>query len=560
MQTNADTPAIQGETLAEFLRRRRGLATVPAPARVNGGSAEAIWRGGAVSAVDLADAVAAFHGVPRADRDAIVLLPHALNDLSRDFLREAYLYPVVRDGRTLLVTADPGHLEPIRAVALALGGPVPLAVLSFEEIEDLFERSRPVDAPRDVAESETAADYALSDDIETLQDLARGAPIVRVIDGLLERAIQAGATDIHIETGREELKVRFRVDGHLRAQQTMPRHMAAAVISRVKILAGLDIAERRLPQDGRTNVKVGNTEADLRVAIMPTLYGETAVLRILLKDTRLLDFKRVGLSDRDRDAVVRLLAEPHGIIIVTGPTGSGKTTTLATAISMLNDPARKIVTVEDPVEYQLPGIHQTQIKPAIGLTFATALRSFLRHDPDVIMVGEMRDRETAAIGIQAALTGHLVLTTLHTNSAVDAVVRLVDMGVEPYLIASSLRGVIGQRLVRRLCERCRVPDPKGFIVARDLRARRGGPEATSSNFHAATGCAYCNESGYRGRIGVFETLAVGDDLRDLIRGQPDPRVLLQAARAVGMTTMLDDGIEKASLGLTSLDEVMRISG
>ncbi|TXM67125.1 GspE/PulE family protein [Methylobacterium sp. WL120] len=560
MQIDAPAVAIQGETLAEFLRRRRGVATVPAQPRANGGAAEAIWRGGTVSAVDLADAVAVFHGVPRADRHAIAGLPHALDALSRDFLREAYLYPVMRDGHPLLVTADPGHLEPIRAVALALGRAVPLAVLSFEEIEELFERSRPADAPRDEVERETGTDYALSDDIETLQDLARGAPIVRVIDGMLERAIQAGATDIHIETGREELKVRFRVDGHLRAQQTMPRHMAAAVISRVKILAGLDIAERRLPQDGRTNVKVGNTEADLRVAIMPTLYGETAVLRILLKDTRLLDFKRVGLSDRDRDAVVRLLAEPHGIIIVTGPTGSGKTTTLATAISLLNDPARKIVTVEDPVEYQLPGIHQTQIKPAIGLTFATALRSFLRHDPDVIMVGEMRDRETAAIGIQAALTGHLVLTTLHTNSAVDAVVRLVDMGVEPYLIASSLRGVIGQRLVRRLCERCRVPDPKGLTVARDLRARRGGPEATGHNFYAATGCAHCNESGFRGRIGVFEALTVGDDLCDLIRGQPDPRILLQAARAVGMTTMLDDGIEKASHGLTSLDEVMRISG
>ena len=360
---DAEATAVTGETLVEFLGRRRGLATASSPARTNGGAAEAIWRGGTVSAVDLADAVAAFHGVPRADRDVIATLPHALNELSRDFLREAYLYPVVSDGRSLLVTADPGHIEPIRAVALALGGPITLAVLSFEEIEELFERNRPVDAPRDASETDAASEFALSDDIETLQDLARGAPIVRVIDGILERAIQAGATDIHIETGREELKVRFRVDGHLRAQQTMPRHMAAAVISRVKILAGLDIAERRLPQDGRTNVKVGNTEADLRVAIMPTLYGETAVLRILLKDTRLLDFKRVGLSDRDRGAVVKLLAEPHGIIIVTGPTGSGKTTTLATAISLLNDPSRKIVTVEDPVEYQLPGIHQTQIKP-----------------------------------------------------------------------------------------------------------------------------------------------------------------------------------------------------
>ncbi|WP_375462388.1 GspE/PulE family protein [uncultured Methylobacterium sp.] len=563
MQTSSEAIGGRAETLADFLQRRRGLAAVPksAAARASGGAAEAIWREGSVSAVDLADAVAAYHGVARADRDAIAALPHALNDLSRDFLREAYLYPVERDGRPLLVVADPGNLDPIRAVALALGGPVPLAVLSFEEIEDLFERNHARDAPRgEAADPEAGTDYALSDDIETLQDLARGAPIVRVIDGLLERAIQAGATDIHLETGREDLKVRFRIDGHLRAQQTLPRHMAAAVISRVKILAGLDIAERRLPQDGRTNVKVGNTEADLRVAVMPTLYGETAVLRILLKDTRLLDFKRIGLSDHDRDAVVRLLAEPHGIIIVTGPTGSGKTTTLATAISLLNDPARKIVTVEDPVEYQIPGIHQTQIKPSIGLTFATALRSFLRHDPDVIMVGEMRDRETAAIGIQAALTGHLVLTTLHTNSAVDAVVRLVDMGVEPYLIASSLRGVIGQRLVRRLCERCRVPDPKGWEIACEVRARRGGPEPARRDFHAAAGCPHCNDSGYRGRVGVFEALAVDDDLRDLIRGQPDPRVILRAARAAGMTTMLDDGITKAGLGLTSLDEVLRISG
>ncbi len=224
--------------------------------------------------------------------------------------------------------------------------------------------------------------------------------------------------------------------------------MAPAVISRVKILAGLDIAERRLPQDGRTTIRVGSVEADLRVAVMPTLYGETAVLRILVQDAHILNFGRIGIGGRDRATLEAMLAEPHGVIIVTGPTGSGKTTTLATAISLLNDPARKIVTVEDPVEYQIPGIHQTQIKPAIGLTFASALRSFLRHDPDVIMVGEMRDRETASIGIQAALTGHLVLTTLHTNSACDAVVRLADMGVEPFLIASALRGVLGQRLVR----------------------------------------------------------------------------------------------------------------
>lgn len=546
-----------GEGLLAFLRARHGAESGQARGtRPGAGAAEAIWREGRLPAGDLADAVAAFHGLPRAEPERIAGLPHLLDGLSRRFLREAFLYPVSEAGRPLLVVADPSLAEPIQAARLALGGAVPLAVLSFEEIEALFERGGEA-AP--VAE-EVPAEIALSDDVEALQDLARGAPIVRAIDAMLERAVEQGATDIHIETGREDLRVRFRIDGHLRAQQTLARHMAPAILSRVKILAGLDIAERRLPQDGRTNVRVGHQEADLRVAVMPTLYGETAVLRILLKDTRLLEFKRIGMSTRDQAAMERLLAEPHGILIVTGPTGSGKTTTLATAISMLNDPSRKIVTVEDPVEYQLPGIHQTQVKPQIGLTFATALRSFLRHDPDVIMVGEMRDRETAAIGIQAALTGHLVLTTLHTNTAADAVVRLADMGVEPYLIAASLRGVLGQRLVRRLCERCRAPDARAAEAAVEICARRGTPAPERRTFFKAAGCPHCGGTGYRGRVGVFEVLTVTADLEPLVRREPDPARILAAAREAGMTTMLDDGITKAGQGLTSLDEVMRIIG
>ena len=560
MQASALAASGTTESFLDFLRRNRGIASTTSnrSANVGMGGAEALWREGAMPASDLADAAAEFYGVPRLSEEVVSGLPQLIDRLSVRFLREAHIYPVLWDGGPLLIVADPGQTESLQAVNLALGGRHPIAVLSYEEIGALFERGGTREEPP--ADPPDGASYlAFSDDVETLQDLARGAPIVRVIDGLLERAVDAGATDIHIETGREDLKVRFRIDGHLRAQQTLPKHMAPAVISRVKILAGLDIAERRLPQDGRTNVTVGHVEADLRVAIMPTLYGETAVLRILLKDTRLLEFKRIGLSGRDRDAIDRLLAEPHGIVIVTGPTGSGKTTTLATAISILNDPSRKIVTIEDPVEYQLPGIHQTQIKPAIGLTFATALRSFLRHDPDVIMVGEMRDGETAAIGIQAALTGHLVLTTLHTNSAVDAVVRLIDMGVEPYLIASSLRGVLGQRLVRRLCERCKVADPHALDAALEVCARRGVPAPERRDFHGPGGCASCGGSGYRGRIGVFEVLEVDDTLGTLIRGQPDPQTILRAARAGGMTTMLDDGIAKASLGLTSVDEVMRIT-
>ena len=547
-----------GGDLLAFLRARHGAESGEARGtRAGASAAEAIWREGRLPPGDLADAIAAFHRLPRAEIKRIAEAPHLLDGLSRRFLREAFLYPVAEAGRPLLCVADPSLSEPIQAASLALGGPVALAVLSFEEIEALFERGGAEAAPEP---DEIPAEIAFSDDVETLQDLARGAPIVRAIDAMLERAVEQGATDIHIETGREDLRVRFRIDGHLRAQQTLAKHMAPAILSRVKILAGLDIAERRLPQDGRTNVKVGSQEADLRVAVMPTLYGETAVLRILLKDTRLLEFKRIGMSVRDQQAMERLLGEPHGILIVTGPTGSGKTTTLATAISMLNDPSRKIVTVEDPVEYQLPGIHQTQVKPQIGLTFATALRSFLRHDPDVIMVGEMRDRETAAIGIQAALTGHLVLTTLHTNTAADAVVRLADMGVEPYLIAASLRGVLGQRLVRRLCEKCKAPDPRAADAALDICAKRGTPFPERRDYFRAVGCPHCGGTGYRGRVGVFEVLTIDSEIEPLVRREPDPSRILDAARARGMTTMLDDGITKAGQGLTSLDEVMRITG
>lgn len=560
-------PADQGGGFLDFLSSRN-IASAPAAGqrgmRSEAGGLEKLWHDGMLAA-DLADAVADYYGLPRSSYAAISERQPLLRELSRRFLREAFVYPFEDGGAPALAIADPERRDQIQAVRLALGHPARLVILSFEEIELLFEQAG-ADAPRTDAGGAAdpvgrgESDAMFAEDSETLQDLARGAPIVRIIDQILERALETGATDIHLETGREDLRVRLRVDGHLRPEQTLPRHVAPAVISRVKILAGLDIAERRLPQDGRTNVRIGNTEADLRVAVMPTLYGETVVLRILVKDTRLLDFARIGLSGRDRQGFEALLAEPHGILIVTGPTGSGKTTTLATAVSMLNDPARKVVSVEDPIEYQLPGVHQTQVKPAIGLTFASALRSFLRHDPDVIMVGEMRDRETAAIGIQAALTGHLVLTTLHTNTATDAVVRLADMGVEPYLIASSLRGVLGQRLVRRLCERCRRPDAGLSAGARDLCSERGIDLPESAVFHAPGGCAACGQTGYRGRVGIFEVMRVDDRLQSLIRLQPDPRKLLDVAREGGMTTMLEDGLAKAAQGLTSLDEVIRATG
>lgn len=529
----------------------------PAAARASG-EAEALWRAGAVTAPDLAEAIAGLHGLPRMSFAEVAAARPRMEGLSRNFLREAFAYPFELDGGLCLAVADPTG-EHLAAVRLALGQATRSVVVSFEEIDLLFERAAP-DAAGRAANGAAAEAAAPADTVEALKDLARGAPVVRLVDQLMERAIDLGATDIHIETGRDELRIRLRVDGHLRTEQTAPRHLAAAVISRVKILASLDIAERRLPQDGRANVFIGRNEADLRVATMPTMYGETAVLRILLKDSRLLEFERIGLGGRDLQAFKSLLAEPHGIVIVTGPTGSGKTTTLATAMQLLNDPARKIVTVEDPIEYQIAGVHQTQIKPAIGLTFATALRSFLRHDPDVIMVGEMRDPETAAVGAQAALTGHLVLTTLHTNSATDAVVRLADMGVESYLIASALRGVLGQRLVRRLCERCKREDPREAETAKALAAERGFRIDPHARFFSAQGCAACGQTGFRGRVGVFEVMRVDDNVRAMIRENPDPTAMLVAARKGGLTTMLEDGVAKAGRGMTTISEVLRTTG
>ena len=554
-------------SFADFLRARGIEAAADRKARrdvgAETGELEAAWRGGRAPAGDLAALAAEFYDLPRGDHEAMANVPLHSDGLSLQFLRESFVLPFHVGDEAWLGVADPGQRAAIQAVTLALGAVPRLCVFSFEELDLLFERVGREGREAEQANPATAAfadEFVDNDSVEALQDLARGAPIVRAIDQILERALEVGATDIHFETGRDDLRIRFRVDGLLRLDQSLPRHLAPAVISRVKILAGLDIAERRLPQDGRANVRIRNSEADLRIALSPTMYGETAVARILLKDAKLLEFARIGMSPAHRAGIEALLREPHGILIVTGPTGSGKTTTLATAIGMLNEPTRKIVTVEDPIEYQIAGIHQTQVKPSIGLTFASALRSFLRHDPDVIMVGEMRDTETAQIGIQAALTGHLVLTTLHTNSACDAVVRLADMGVEPFLIAASLRGVLGQRLVRRLCERCKAPDPKAEEIVTGLCAKNGLAAPVERGFHKAVGCPSCGQTGYRGRVGVFEVLRVDGAIRKLIGAKADGMRIEAAARETGLTTMLEDGFAKAGRGQTSIEDVLRTVG
>lgn len=546
-----------GETLHEFLQQREAIGKEAAGAGTGTPDLESLWRSGAAPAGRIADLVAEYYGFARVTFDEVSRCPPAFGDLSRRYLRDGAIFPFDSVDGIALAVADPGRSDLLRAVRLALGGKPLIQVISFEEIDLLFRRAGEENAGSAPVVVADASPADVSETAETLQDLARGAPIVRIIDAILERAVEIGATDIHFETERDQLRVRLRVDGLLRREKVLPVNLAPAVISRIKILASLDIADRRLPQDGRANLRIGNVEADLRVAVMPTIHGETAVLRILLRDSRLLDFSRIGMSDEDQRSFRKLLGEPHGMIVVTGPTGSGKTTTLATAVSLLNDPSRKIVTVEDPIEYQIPGIHQTQIKPVIGLTFASALRSFLRHDPDVIMVGEMRDGETAAIGVQAALTGHLVLTTLHTNSAVDAIIRLTDLGVEPYLVGAGLRGVLGQRLVRKLCERCRKPDERADEVLRGLAQMRGVALPARSNAHSAAGCEACGHTGYRGRIGIFEVLRTDEVLRGLIRRQADPAEIAELGRRNGMRTMLEDGLAKCAMGLTSAEELLR---
>src|SRR6202012_3858184 len=390
-----------------------------------------------------------------------------LDGFSRRFLRESTIFPFrAPNGGYPMGVAGPSDTAAIRAAEIVFGESVEVAVASFEDITTVLDQRIEHDDAGTDEGSRTSSQHS-DDDIESLRDLASGAPVVRGLNDLLERAVELRASDIHIEPFRTGLVVRMRVDGLLRAVAAPSGIPPQALISRVKILAGLNIAERRLPQDGAARIRVSRAELDVRVATMPTQNGESAVIRLLPRDRGLLEMGKLGLSARDESVMSRMLALPHGMTVVTGPTGSGKTTTLATVLSILNEPSRKILTIEDPVEYEIPGINQSQVKPAIGLTFATALRSFVRQDPDVILVGEVRDSETAHVAVHAALTGHLVLTTLHTETAAAAVPRLIDLGIESFLLQSTLRAVIAQRLVRILCPHCKA---EKVLSAADIAA------------------------------------------------------------------------------------------
>ena len=519
-----------------------------------------LWEVTELSADDFANEVANFYKLPRLDLPQLIAATSLANRFSHRFLREMTVFPCQREdgGPLVLVVADPTDAASVRAAELCLGGPVTLAIASFEDIATVLAEQLGNEILPAPAQDDGHAVQA-NNDIDSLRDLASGAPVVRAVNDLLEKAMELRASDIHIEPFRTGLTVRMRVDGLLQVVPTPPDVLPQAVISRVKILAGLNIAERRLPQDGAAHLHIARSEMDVRVATMPTPHGESAVIRLLPKNRGVLEIAKLGLSASDQSKVRKLLELPHGIIILTGPTGSGKTTTLATMLTALNDSIRKILTIEDPIEYEIRGINQSQVKPEIGLTFATALRAFVRQDPDVIMVGEVRDAETANIAIHAALTGHLVLTTLHTETAATALPRLIDLGVENFLLRSTLRAVIAQRLVRVLCDRCKT---KKLLSAAEIAADPRYPMLglkAGDCVHEPKGCERCNGTGYRGRTGVFEVLEITDDIRTSMQTNFDSGVITKTARNAGMTTMFEDAAAKCHTGVTSAAEVFRVT-
>jgi general secretion pathway protein E len=544
----------------EYLRRHNHLIRAAADGEQGGPTRRQskLWELTDLSASELADEAARFADLDRVTLQDLLSAPALSEGFSQRFLREMMVFPYqAADGSAILAVADPTDSAARRAAEIVLRQDVTLKVASVEDLAVALDR-RLGDDPVELAAGGGLL-QPREDDIESLRDLASGAPVVRAVNDLLEKAVELRASDIHIEPFQARLVVRMRIDGLLRPVAAPAGVLAQAVISRVKIVANLNIAERRLPQDGAARLRVGRADIDIRVAIMPLQHGESAVIRILPKDRGLLVVEKLGFSAADDVKLRQLLRMPHGMIVVTGPTGSGKTTTLATILSILNEPSRKILTVEDPVEYDLPGVNQAQIKPAIGLTFAAALRSFVRQDPDVIMVGEVRDSETASVAVHAALTGHLVLTTLHTESAAAAVPRLLDLGVEGYLLRSTLRAVIAQRLVRQLCDRCKAPKTlTDADFAEDPRLatlgfRRG------EILQGPCGCERCSGTGYRGRLGVFEILELSDEIRELIGEKTDGLKIDQAAIRAGMTTMVDDGVAKCRAGLTSPVELLRVT-
>ncbi|HTI95710.1 MAG TPA: type II secretion system ATPase GspE, partial [Rudaea sp.] len=480
--------------------------------------------------------------------------------MSVRFLKQYHVVPIAESetGVTLLM-ADPAETYPLQALALATGKSIEPKVGLPSEIDDLIERyyGQGRSAMGTIVENLSDEASRSEDDIEHLRDLASEAPVIRLVNLVIQRAVEQRASDIHVEPFENRLKVRYRIDGVLLEVESPPAASTAAVISRIKIMAKLNIAERRLPQDGRIMIRVQGKELDLRVSTVPTSWGESVVMRILDRESIVFDFHTLGFTDEFLPKFMKVLELPHGILLVTGPTGSGKTTTLYTALSRLNTPDVKIITVEDPVEYQIEGINQIQAKPQIGLDFSHALRSIVRQDPDIIMIGEMRDLETAKIAIQSALTGHLVLSTLHTNNAAGAVTRMLDMGVEDYLLTSTVNGVLAQRLVRRLESTHAEKYDALPEVVEEFGLRRYQPDGKVQLYKPVA--SPLTASGYLGRTTIMEFLVMSDPIRRLVMQHGDMGKIEEQARSEGMRTMYEDGLVKSLHGQTTIEEVLRVT-
>src|SRR5688572_30261159 len=529
-------------------------------AEAGGSLATLLVRLGLVSERDMAEAASEVLGLPlMTARDCPESAPEGL-PLSLRFLKQQSVCPVGEDAEGIdLLVADPQDGYAADAVQLATGRFIRVKVGLRSEIADLIERYYGQGRSAMGTIVENIGDEAAGDEesVEHLRDLASEAPVIRLVNLIIQRAVELRASDIHIEPFENRLKVRYRVDGVLEEAESPPANLTAAVISRIKIMAKLNIAERRLPQDGRIMVRVQGKELDLRVSSVPTAHGESVVMRLLDRESVVLDFKALGFTDEFLSQFTKVLEQPHGILLVTGPTGSGKTTTLYAALNKLNTPDVKIITVEDPVEYQIEGINQIQAKPQIGLDFAHALRSIVRQDPDIIMIGEMRDLETSRIAIQSALTGHLVLSTLHTNNAAGGITRLLDMGVEDYLLTSTVNGILAQRLVRRLepvhAERYEaLPE-----VIKEFELEKYTDERPVRLYKPGSSAA--NPTGYYGRTTIMEFLVMSDPIRRHIMQHAGMGEIEQQARAEGMRTMYEDGLIKALAGQTTIEEVLRVT-
>ena len=516
---------------------------------------------GLVAQRDVTEALAAQLGLPVLDAASYPELPILEERVSARFLRDARALPVREDDNELaLAMADPTDTYTIDAFEMVTGRAVrPMVAIPTEldaALERLYGAGKTATGQIFGDLEQRVDEIAFDADVQQLKDLASEAPVIRLVALLITNALEARASDIHIEPFENRLTVRYRIDGVLHEIESPPKRLSAAVISRVKILANLDIAERRLPQDGRIRLRIQGKEIDLRVSTVPTMHGESVVMRILDKGGVQLDFHKLGFMDDTLDVFMKSLLQPNGILLVTGPTGSGKTTTLYTALDRINNPDIKILTVEDPVEYQMAGINQIQVKPQIDLTFANALRSIVRQDPDVIMIGEIRDLETAQIAVQSALTGHLVLSTVHTNDAPSTVNRLLDMGVEDYLLTSTIVGIEAQRLVRTLCPHCKEPYRALPEMVGQMGLARFAGTSDVTLYHAK-GCASCSNTGYMGRLCIIEMMTMTDALRTLMMKHANATEIKVQAMKDGMLTMYEDGLRKAVRGLTTVEEVLR---